>query len=274
MNLFNDAIESHAEWKLALKRQIEQGQRIDLKEVANSHSCELGQWIYGEGLRYNRLPSFEAMCYNHEHFHRAAAEVVRCANAGDTKKALAMLKPEGLCAQSSNKLVRSIMDCSKELSKAIVKGTVNTGQVRDVMQSKGIKEIYSVQSSISVMDALRTMVKHNIGALAVLDDTKFIGIFTERGYAHHIVAKGGASLRAAIADLIDAETFCVTPDDSVEHCMTLMTTTHKRHLPVIENDNLVGIISIGDVIKRATSESDEKRSQLEAYIHGHYGAAA
>lgn len=273
MNIFNDAIESHAEWKLALKRQIEQGLHVDVKDAANSHACELGRWIYGEGLRYNRLPSFESLCYAHEHFHRAAAEVVRCSNAGDRERALSLLKPDGLCAQSSRKLVRSIMECSKELSHSVVKGVVNTGQVRDLLENKANKQIYSIQSTATVLDGLKMMVNHNIGALAVYQDNQFAGIFTERGCAQNMVVRGGSSLDLPIAEMIDAEAFAVEPEDSVQQCMTLMTTTHKRHLPVVKDGILIGIISIGDVVKQVSSEDSEKRSQLEDYILGHYGAA-
>lgn len=273
MNIFNEAIETHAQWKLVLKKNIEEGVTQDIKEVANCHVCDLGRWIYEEGIKYNRLPSFESMCYNHEHFHRAAAEVVHYGNTGDRHKALSLISQDGIFAQSSGKLVRALMECSKELAHSVIKGAENTGHIRCLLDHKGGNKVYSIESSASVMDALKMMVNHNIGALVVYRDKDFIGIFTERGYAQNIVLKGTTALEAPIADMIDAETFCVDPEDSVQQCMTLMTATHKRHLPVMEEGKVIGIISIGDVIKQVISEDSDKREQLEGYIHGHYGFA-
>jgi CBS domain-containing protein len=274
MNTFNDAIEMHMQWKLNLKKQVEDGVLIkDMKEVADCHACELGRWIYGEGIRYNGVPSFESMCYNHEHFHRAAAEVVQYGNSGDRAKALALLKPDGMFAQSSRKLVWSLMECSKELGDSPAKGISNTGRVGDILNSKAEKDVYAIDSTAPLLDALRLMVDHNIGSVAVYKDGEFLGIFTERGYAQHIVRKGTSSLETPVGDMVDEDTIYVTPDDSIEQCMTLMTSTHKRHLAVMAEGKVAGIISIGDAIKRVIAEDREKRSQLEAYVHGEYGAA-
>jgi len=168
MNIFNNAIEMHMQWKLTLKKQVEDGVGIrDMKEVADCHACELGRWIYGEGVRYNGVSSFESMCHNHEHFHRAAAEVVHYANSGDRAKALALLKPDGIFAQSSRKLIWSLMECGKDLRGSAAEGISNTGRVGDILKNKAQKDVYSIDNSAPLLDALRLMVDHNVGSVAV-----------------------------------------------------------------------------------------------------------
>jgi hypothetical protein len=122
---FNEAIESHSNWKLKLKQHIKEklvltqgvweGQILDIKEVADHHLCELGQWIYGEGLCYHGLTAFEQMCSDHEHFHNAAADVIRVSNGGDASQALALLAHGGAFELASNKLVRSLIHCRNEI---------------------------------------------------------------------------------------------------------------------------------------------------------------
>lgn len=272
MNIFNEAIEAHAEWKLNLIRNVEAGVLQSIKEVENCHACELGRWIYGEGSRYNPLPSFNALCSSHEQFHRAAAEIVHYCNAGETAKAKSLLKPEGLLHQSSSKLVKALMDCSKELAGSVVKGFRSTGKVSDLLKSKADNQVVSIDSTKSVKDAIKLMVEKNIGSLAVYQGRELLGIFTERGYMQNIAHKGVTSLETPVSDLIDAHTIFVDPDDSVEQCMVLMTSTHTRHLPVMQEGQLTGMISIGDVIKRVISDDEYKVTQLEGYIRGHYGA--
>jgi CBS domain-containing protein len=274
VNVFNDAIETHVQWKTTLKKQVEDGLPVrDVKDVASCHVCELGRWIYGEGIRYNRLPSFESMCSIHEHFHRVAGEVVRHVNSGDRVTALALLKPDGLFAQSSAKLVKSLLECGRELAGAVVKGVRISGRVGDVLRTKASDVIHSIDGFTALSEALKVMVGHNIGALVVYHEGEFRGIFTERGYARNMVRMGLAALEIPIAELVDTDTISVDPDDSIEQCMTLMTSTHKRHLPVIRDGKVAGIISIGDVIKQVVAEDRENVSQLEDYIHGHYGVA-
>jgi hypothetical protein len=125
MHGFDEAIASHTLWKLKLKQHlneklkleqtIREGHMLDSTEVANSHACELGQWIRGEGLRYHGIPCFEAMCAQHDHFHRAAAEVVRTSNAGNVDKALTLLAHGGAFEQLSNQLVQALIKCRDEL---------------------------------------------------------------------------------------------------------------------------------------------------------------
>ncbi|MFZ2406478.1 MAG: CBS domain-containing protein [Methylobacter sp.] len=272
MNIFNDAIETHTQWKTTLKRHIEEGIIQDIKKVGDCHVCDLGRWIYGDGVRYNRLPSFESMCIAHEHFHRAAAEVVLHSNANNKAKARSLMTSDGDFSQSSSKLIKALMDCSKDLADSVVAGMRNKRKVKDILHAKENNNIFSIEGHALVLDAIKIMVDHNIGSIAINMDGNFLGIFTERGYLQNLIVRGEHSLQAPVSEMIDVNTMCVDPDDSVEQCMILMTTTHTRHLPVMDQGKLVGMISIGDVIKQVVSDDSDKISQLDDYVHNRYGA--
>jgi CBS domain-containing protein len=272
MNIFNDAIETHTQWKVTLKRHIEEGNIQDIKKIGDCHVCELGRWIYGDGVRYNYLPSFESMCTAHEHFHRVAAEVVYHSNANDKAKARTLLAGDGAFSQSSSKLIKALMDCSKDLADSVVNGTRNRRKVKDILQTKENNKIFSIEDNASVLDAIKIMVDHNIGSIAIYKDGNFLGIITERGYLQHLIFRGAPSLEASVSEMIDINTIYVDPDDSVEQCMILMTATHTRHLPVMDHGKLVGMISIGDVIKQVVSDDSDKISQLDDYVHNRYGS--
>lgn len=272
MNVFNSAIESHANWKVMLKRHIDVGKVLQVREVANVHACELGQWIYGEGLQFNRLPSFEAMCRAHDHFHRSAAEVVKQGNSGHRDKAMSLIRPDGEFSRSSNELMRALMECSRELANHIVNYTRSIGTVQDLLHKKKDAVLHSVQGSTKVCEALKTMTELNIGSLVVFGGEDFLGIFTERGLAQNLASKGADFLDSAISEVVDSDVFYINAYDSADHAMTLMTTCHKRHLPVLEDGKLIGIISIGDVVKHVVGEDRDTLEQLKDYIHGGYGA--
>lgn len=270
-NIFNMAIETHVQWKLEFKKNLEEGSGQDIKTIMNCHACDLGSWIYGEGYRYNRLPSFESMCTAHERFHRIAAEVVRYSNAGDKEKAKNLLSPEGAFSQTSAKLVKAIMNCSRELSIHVEKGMNATSKVADILKTKKDEKVYTIDCTVSVWDAINMMVSHNIGSLAVYKEGDLTGIFTERGLLKNLVCKGAKTLDSAVSEMVDAEIVYVHPEDSIKQCLILMTSAHTRHLPVICDGKLMGIISIGDVIKKVSSEEEDEISMLESYIHCDYG---
>ena len=270
MNMFNEAIEAHTQWKMTLKKQIEEGVIQDIKKVGDCHACELGHWIYGDGVRYNRLPSFESMCIAHEHFHRAAAEVVLHSNANDKEKARALLTSDGDFSQTSAKLIKALMKCSKDIMDPVADVIRNRRKVKDILKTKGSQNVFSIEGHASVLDAIRIMVDHNIGSIAVNKDGNFLGIFTERGYLQHLIYSGALSLETPVSEMIDVNTIYVDPDDSVEQCMILMTATHTRHLSVMEEGKLVGIISIGDVIKQVVSYDNDKIAELNNFIHNPY----
>ena len=141
------------------------------------------------------------------------------------------------------------------------------GNVRDILKAKNYPTI-TITPHITVYEALKTMVDKNIGALLVLEENKLIGIFTERDYARKVILLGKTSKDTLISEIMSANLITVTPDNSMEDCMQLMTNKFIRHLPVLENDELVGIVSIGDVVKYIINEQKFIIEHLEHYIKG------
>ncbi len=146
------------------------------------------------------------------------------------------------------------------------------GKVRDILQIKG-PGTFSVQPATTVYQALELMVENNIGSLLVSDQGKFVGIFTERDYARKVVLKGKTSKETLIGDIMTGKPVTVSPGDCIDDCMQLMTNRFIRHLPVVQNGDLVGIISIGDVVKFVIDEQREIIEDLEHYITGHHSGA-
>jgi CBS domain-containing protein len=128
--------------------------------------------------------------------------------------------------------------------------------------------IWSAKPEMLVYDALQIMAEKNVGALLVLNEGRLVGIFSERDYARKVVLKGVSSHKITVRDVMTAEVISVTPEQSIEDCMALMTNKHFRHLPVLENNTLVGMISIGDVVKAIISQHEETIKHLENYITG------
>jgi CBS domain-containing protein len=141
------------------------------------------------------------------------------------------------------------------------------GNVRDIIKAKN-HPLVTITQYITVYEALKQMVDHNIGALLVTDENKLIGIFTERDYARKVILLGKTSKELLISEVMTDNLITITPDDSVEDCMQLMTNKFIRHLPVIENNELFGIVSIGDVVKYIINEQKFIIEHLEHYIKG------
>ena len=139
--------------------------------------------------------------------------------------------------------------------------------VRDILQDKG-REIWKVSPQTTVFDALKLMADRNIGALLVLDGERLAGIFSERDYARKVILKGKASKDTAVAEIMTAVVVTVCLSHTVEECMELMTSNRIRHLPVVEGEELAGVISIGDVVKAIISDREFTIKQLENYITG------
>lgn len=139
--------------------------------------------------------------------------------------------------------------------------------VKQILQEKG-NELWNVTQNTSVFDALELMAKKNVGALLVLDSGKLIGIFSERDYARKVILKGKASKSTLIKEIMSTKVLYIGPDQSIEECMALMTEKRIRHLPVLLGDELLGIISIGDVVKAIISEQQITIHWLEKYIGG------
>ncbi|SEW00335.1 CBS domain-containing protein [Chitinophaga sp. YR573] len=138
--------------------------------------------------------------------------------------------------------------------------------VRDILQIKG-NMVYTICITCCVYEALEVLEEKNLGALVVVDEGgKLIGIFTERDYARKVVLKGRSSKETLVRDIMTDRPVFVTPDTKIEYCMQLMTNKFIRHLPVIENNDLIGLISIGDILKYVISNKDFIIQNLEHYI--------
>ncbi len=142
--------------------------------------------------------------------------------------------------------------------------------VRQVLQGKG-SVIWSIGPEATVFEALILMAEKDIGAVVVTDGDKLVGILSERDYARRVILKGRSSKETKVSELMTPEVFYVRPDQTIEECMALMTNKHIRHLPVLENDKLVGMITIGDVVKAVIADQEVMIQSLENYIWGGYG---
>ncbi len=137
--------------------------------------------------------------------------------------------------------------------------------VSDVLKAKN-KEIQSIAPTATVFEALKKMSEKQIGALVVMENSKVVGIISERDYARKIILQGKTSKETLVKEVMSTTLFSVNPDTSVEEAMVLMTGKHVRHLPVFEKTKFVGIVSIGDVVKSIISHKDFLISQLSNYI--------
>ncbi|HEY79654.1 MAG TPA: CBS domain-containing protein [Anaerolineae bacterium] len=140
-------------------------------------------------------------------------------------------------------------------------------QVKDILAAKG-DQVWAVSPDDTVLDALKTMKEHDIGAVLVMDGDALRGILSERDYARKVVLLGRASRNTPVKEIMTAEVETVSPEDSIDQCMTSMTEKHIRHLPVVEEGRVVGVISIGDVVKAIIEEQAFLLDQMEAYITG------
>ena len=140
--------------------------------------------------------------------------------------------------------------------------------VGNILAFKG-QDIWSVPGDMSVFDALSMLADKNIGALVVVTDGDLVGIVSERDYARKVVLQDKSSRETVVADIMTPDPVTVTPVDTVGACMALMTDNRFRHLPVVEDGKLLGVISIGDVVRAVIEEQEFLIEQLESYIQGH-----
>jgi CBS domain-containing protein len=138
-------------------------------------------------------------------------------------------------------------------------------KVADILQKKGFS-VYSVNSNTTVYEALQIMSEKNIGALLVIDEEQLSGIISERDYARKIILKGKTSQETLVKEIMTANPISVTPKDSLENCMELMSQKHIRHLPVTNDNEILGMISIGDVVKSIIHQQQETIDYLQSYI--------
>jgi len=146
--------------------------------------------------------------------------------------------------------------------------------ISSLLHHKGPKgsTVWEIQPEASVFDAIKLMADKNIGALVVASHGKLLGVFSERDYTRKIALAGKTSKQTQVKEILSSKVITVTPDDSVEQCMKLMTENRVRHLPVLQNNKIVGIISIGDLVNWIISAQDAAIAQMEQYIAG--GATA
>ncbi len=145
--------------------------------------------------------------------------------------------------------------------------------VKDLIKTKG-REVWSVTPDTTMIDTLNLLAKKDVGALMVVKDGKMVGIVSERDFVRSIAKTGQCLLHTTVDHYMTTTISYVTPDTTIEQCMQLMTEKHIRHLPVLENDALVGVISIGDVVRELISNKEFTIHQLENYIQGNtfYGS--
>ena len=139
--------------------------------------------------------------------------------------------------------------------------------VHQLLEKKG-REVWSVAGAATVFEALELMADKNIGAVLVVDGDKPVGVLSERDYARKVVLKSRMSRNTAVSEIMTPNPVCVSSGRTDEECMALMTAKRVRHLPVIDHDRLVGLVSIGDVVKSVLADREFLIEQLESYISG------
>jgi CBS domain-containing protein len=142
-----------------------------------------------------------------------------------------------------------------------------TTTAHDILRYKG-DTVHSVRPDDTVLAALGVMAEHDVGAVVVLDGDRLAGILTERDYARKVALVGRASKDSPVSAIMTANVVCVSPSSTVEDCMELMTERRVRHLPVVEHGRVVGLVSIGDLVKATIDEQEFTINQLKSYIAG------
>ena len=139
--------------------------------------------------------------------------------------------------------------------------------VKHLLEGKG-SAIFSIEPNKPVLEAIRMMADRTVGALLVMEGTQLVGIVSERDYARKVILKGRGSAETAVSEIMTTSVITVAPGDSVNHCMKLMTERRVRHLPVIENGRVIGMLSIGDLVKAVIDDQAEQLEHLQRYIAG------
>ena len=138
--------------------------------------------------------------------------------------------------------------------------------LKQLLEAKG-REVYSIAPDARVFDALRLMADKSVGALIVMEGGRIAGILSERDYARKVILHGKSSHELQVRDIMTGNVITVHPGQTVEECMALMTEKRIRHLPVTEGERLIGVLSIGDLVKEVIAEQQQTIEQLESYIH-------
>ena len=141
-------------------------------------------------------------------------------------------------------------------------------KIRQILQGKAVNALYTVTSDQTVLDALKLMADKNIGAVLVVDDGQLTGIFSERDYARKVILKHRSSGDTPISEVMTPDVITIEPNQRLEECMVIMSNKHIRHLPVVDNGELQGIISINDVVAAIIRDQKIRIDSLESYISG------
>ena len=142
--------------------------------------------------------------------------------------------------------------------------------IQDLLERKGTGPIYSMVPDDTVFDAVVRMVEHNIGAMFILEESVIVGVLSERDYLRFIAAKGRTARDTPVKDVMTRKVIYVTPDTGLDDVMSIMTEQRIRHVPVLSEGRLMGIVSIGDVVKQIAKNQKVKLNTLEAYISDSY----
>lgn len=141
--------------------------------------------------------------------------------------------------------------------------------VRQLLRTKG-SNVFTISPDATVYEALELMAEKDIGALVVTNNGEVVGIFSERDYARKVILKGKSSMNTSVGELMVDQVYYVSPDNTIEDCMSIMTEKHVRHLPVLKDNELIGLVSIGDVVNQVIKHQKFKIRELEKYITGGY----
>jgi CBS domain-containing protein len=144
--------------------------------------------------------------------------------------------------------------------------------VKELLREKG-NQVWTIAPQATVYEALELMAAKNIGSLVAVEHGNVAGVFTERDYARKVILKGRSSKTTTVAELMTTDVLYVSPEDTIENCMALMTDKRLRHLPVMDNGKLAGVVSIGDIVKVIISEREFTIRELERYITGGHSSA-
>ena len=139
--------------------------------------------------------------------------------------------------------------------------------VSDILKSKG-HEVWAVKPDDTVFDSLRLMAEKEIGALLVMDQERLVGIVTERDYARKVILEGKSSKDSSVTEVMTKRVLCVEPERTIDECMALMTDKRARHLPVVKQKQVIGVVSIGDLVAAMIDEQQVLIDQLQHYISG------
>ena len=145
------------------------------------------------------------------------------------------------------------------------------GAISEILKDKGM-QVWSVSPGATVFDAIQLMADKNVGALVVLEVDRLAGVFSERDYTRKVILQGKSSKQTAVGEILTPNVITASPSDSVTHCLRKMTECRVRHLPVVEDGKVVGIVSIGDLVKWVISAQTATIDHLEGYITGRYPA--